>query len=77
MTRLARIEGQVRGVAQMVRDDRNCIDVLTQLQAIQGALDSVALALVDRHVRFCLAQQDDSNQRVNDLMAAVGRMVRH
>ena len=52
--RLARIEGQVRGVSKMVEDDRYCIDVLTQISAIQAALDKVALGLLDDHARHCL-----------------------
>ena len=52
--RLARIEGQVRGVSKMVEDDRYCIDVLTQIGAIQAALDKVALGLLDGHARHCL-----------------------
>jgi len=51
--RLARIEGQVRGIARMIEDDRYCIDVLTQLSAIQAALDKVALGLLDGHARHC------------------------
>ena len=54
LARLARIEGQVRGVARMVEDERYCIDVLTQLSAIQAALDHVALGLLDDHARHCL-----------------------
>ena len=52
--RLARIEGQVRGVSRMVDEDRYCIDVLTQISAIQAALDKVALGLLDGHARHCL-----------------------
>ena len=52
--RLARIEGQVRGVSKMVDDDRYCVDVLTQINAIRAALDNVALGLLDGHVRHCL-----------------------
>jgi CsoR family transcriptional regulator, copper-sensing transcriptional repressor len=52
--RLARIEGQVRGVARMVEEDRYCIDVLTQISAIQAALDRVGLGLLDDHARHCL-----------------------
>jgi DNA-binding FrmR family transcriptional regulator len=52
--RLARIEGQVRGIARMVEEDRYCIDVLTQINAIQAALDRVALGLLDDHARHCL-----------------------
>ena len=52
--RLARIEGQVRGISRMVEEDRYCIDVLTQINAIQAALDRVALGLLDDHARHCL-----------------------
>ena len=55
MKRLARVEGQVRGVAKMVDDDRYCIDVLTQISAVQAALDKVALGLLDDHARHCVA----------------------
>jgi len=77
--RLARIEGQVRGVARMVEDDRYCIDVLTQISAIQAALDRVALGLLDDHARHCLigghGGPDDPEDQVQELMGAVGRML--
>jgi DNA-binding FrmR family transcriptional regulator len=77
-TRLRRIEGQVRGVEKMVDDERYCIDVLTQISAIQAALDKVALGLLDEHARHCViagpaAKQDE---RTEELMAAVGRLMR-
>ena len=53
-TRLRRIEGQVRGIQGMVDEDRYCIDVLTQISAIQAALDKVALGLLDDHVQHCV-----------------------
>ncbi|MGI8809054.1 MAG: metal-sensitive transcriptional regulator [Acidimicrobiales bacterium] len=77
--RLARIEGQVRGVARMVEEDRYCIDVLTQISAIQAALDRVGLGLVDDHVRHCLVGghggPTDPEEQVQELMGAVGRML--
>jgi DNA-binding FrmR family transcriptional regulator len=77
--RLARIEGQVRGVARMVEDDRYCIDVLTQISAIQAALDRVALGLLDDHARHCLVGghggPTDPEDQVHELMSAVGRML--
>ena len=77
--RLARIEGQVRGIARMVEDDRYCIDVLTQINAIQAALDRVGLGLLDDHVRHCLVGghggPDDPDDQVHELMGAVGRML--
>ena len=54
LTRLRRIEGQVRGVEHMIDDDRYCIDVLTQISAIQAALDKVALGVLDDHARHCV-----------------------
>ena len=54
LTRLNRVEGQVRGVAKMVEDDRYCVDVITQISAVQAALDKIALGLLDGHTRHCL-----------------------
>ena len=76
--RLRRIEGQVRGVQGMVEDDRYCIDVLTQISAIQAALDKVALGLLDEHARHCVtgAEGTDQVDKTDELMAAVGRLMR-
>jgi CsoR family transcriptional regulator, copper-sensing transcriptional repressor len=76
--RLRRIEGQVRGVQGMVEDDRYCIDVLTQISAVQAALDKVALGLLDDHARHCLTNADSSEQsdKTEELMAAVARLMR-
>jgi DNA-binding FrmR family transcriptional regulator len=77
--RLARIEGQVRGVSKMVDDDRYCIDVLTQISAIQAALDKVALGLLDEHARHCMLGAGDGPkepaEQADELMAAVGRLL--
>lgn len=79
LNRLSRIEGQVRGVKGMVDDDRYCTDVLTQISAIRAALDKVALGLLDGHARHCLVGghggPDDPDDRANELMAAVGRLM--
>jgi len=76
--RLARIEGQVRGIQRMVDEDRYCIDILTQISAIQAALDKVALGLLDDHARSCVlgASDDKKEDRTEELMAAVGRLMR-
>ena len=55
VNRLHRIEGQVRGIERMVEDERYCIDVLTQISAVSTALDSLALQLLDGHVKHCVA----------------------
>jgi DNA-binding FrmR family transcriptional regulator len=77
--RLRRIEGQVRGVERMVQEDRYCIDVLTQISAVQAALDKVALGLLDDHSHHCVmgaADLDEREARTDELMAAVGRLMR-
>ncbi len=76
--RLRRIEGQVRGVQGMVEEDRWCIDVITQISAIQAALDKVALGLLDEHARHCVMGAPDEQRadRTDELMAAVGRLMR-
>ena len=76
LRRLARIEGQVRGVAAMVEDERYCIDVLTQISAVRAALDKVALGLVDDHARNCLREAGrDPEADIDELMGALGRLV--
>ena len=77
--RLARIEGQVRGVGRMVEDDRYCIDIVTQISAIQAALDKVALGLLDDHAGHCIiggAAEQTPAELKDELMAAVGRLMR-
>lgn len=79
--RLARVEGQVRGVSKMVAEDRYCIDVLTQISAIQAALDKVALGLLDDHARLCVmgamgAEEGRRQERTEEMVAAVGRLLR-
>jgi CsoR family transcriptional regulator, copper-sensing transcriptional repressor len=77
--RLSRIEGQVRGISRMVEEDRYCIDVLTQINAVRAALDKVALGLLDGHARHCLLGHgggpEEPEEQVHELMAAVGRML--
>jgi DNA-binding FrmR family transcriptional regulator len=52
--RLARIEGQVRGIARMIEEDRYCVDVLTQVSAVRSALDAIALGLLEHHLHGCV-----------------------
>jgi DNA-binding FrmR family transcriptional regulator len=78
LTRLRRIEGQVRGLQRLVDEDAYCIDVLTQISAVQAALDKVALGLLDEHARHCVMGADGAEQvdMTDELMAAVGRLMR-
>ncbi len=78
LRRLRRVEGQIRGVARMVEDERYCIDVLTQISAAQAALDKVALGLLDAHTRHCVVGGHGPGtveERSDELMAAVGRLL--
>jgi DNA-binding FrmR family transcriptional regulator len=77
LKRLSRIEGQVRGVSRMVEEERYCIDVLTQISAIEAALEKVALGLIDNHTRNCVVEAEGGErvEKVDELMAALGRFV--
>jgi len=76
--RLRRIEGQVGGLHRMVTQDRYCIDILTQISAVQAALDKVALGLLDDHAHHCVigAAENERDAKTEELMAAVGRLMR-
>jgi DNA-binding FrmR family transcriptional regulator len=78
LKRLRRIEGQVRGVERMVEENRYCIDVVTQVTAIQAALDKVALELLSEHAAHCVAgaEGNEQDERTEELMAAVKRLLR-
>ncbi len=78
LKRLRRVEGQVRGIEGMVEEDRYCIDVLTQISAVQAALDKVALGLLDEHARHCVmgAEGELQADRTDELMGAIGRLMR-
>lgn len=82
VARMRRIEGQTRGVTQMVENDRYCIDVLTQIAAINKALQAVAVGLLDEHLRHCVvaavesADTDERNRKLTEATAAIQRLVR-
>ena len=79
--RLRRIEGQVRGIAKMIDDDKYCIDVLTQISAVNSALQSVALGLLDEHLGHCVTQAvaeggEQADAKIAEASAAIARLVR-
>ena len=81
LRRLRRVEGQVRGIAQMVEDDRYCIDVLTQVSAATKALQSVAIGLFDDHLRHCVADAvsgggAEAERKLTEATAAVARLLK-
>lgn len=78
--RLRRIEGQVRGIARMIDEDEYCIDILIQVAAASHALQSVALLLLDQHLRHCLAEAAQSGgevheAKVREAAVAIARLV--
>ncbi len=77
--RLRRAEGQVRGIARMIEEDKYCIDILTQLSATEAALDKVALELLREHSNHCLADttlsDEDRRAKSDELVTAVGRLL--
>ena len=80
--RLRRIEGQVRGLQRMVENDEYCIDVLTQVSAATKALQSVALALLDEHLRHCVTDatrsgdEGESERIITEASQAIERLVK-
>ena len=81
LARLKRIEGQARGLHRMVDEDAYCIDILTQVSAVQSALKGVALALLDDHMHHCVrhaAQQggEEAQEKLDEVSAAVARLMK-
>jgi len=79
LRRLNRIEGQVRGIAKMVEDDRYCVDVLTQISAIQSALDALAMQLLESHTKGCVRsalRSGNGDEAIDELMTVVKRFSR-
>jgi len=79
--RLRRIEGQVRGIAKMIDDEKYCIDILTQISAVNSALQSVALGLLDEHLGHCVIQAvaeggERADTKLAEASAAIARLVR-
>ena len=78
LKRLKRAEGQVRGIARMVEEDKYCIDVLTQVNAAQAALDKVAIELMRDHAKHCMTHitdETEQNAKAEELANAIGRML--
>ncbi|MGB3329963.1 MAG: metal-sensitive transcriptional regulator [Thermomicrobiales bacterium] len=78
LARLRRTEGQVRGVARMIEEDKYCIDVLTQISAITASLRSVGLLVLQDHIRGCVldSPEDDREARLDELNLAIERFTK-
>jgi CsoR family transcriptional regulator, copper-sensing transcriptional repressor len=82
ITRMHRIEGQVRGIEKMVADERYCIDILTQIGAVSTALETVAQKLLEEHANHCVAgalasgSREEAEEKTRELLQAVQRFTR-
>ncbi|WP_088067283.1 metal-sensing transcriptional repressor [Gottfriedia luciferensis] len=79
MKRLRRIEGQVRGIQKMVEEDRYCIDILTQIMAVEAAMKKVSFSLIERHANHCMVKavkENNGEASVSELMDVIKRYVK-
>ncbi|HKW44051.1 MAG TPA: metal-sensitive transcriptional regulator [Candidatus Eremiobacteraceae bacterium] len=79
VSRLHKIEGQVRGLARMVESDENCIEILTQIASARSALESLGMVLLQDHIEGCVRDSmttDAVQERVNELIATVNRFIK-
>jgi DNA-binding FrmR family transcriptional regulator len=81
LARMKRIEGQARGVARMVDEEKYCIDILTQISALTSALESVALGLLDDHLKHCVVDAvqlggEEGQAKIKEASDAIARLVR-
>ena len=77
--RLNRIEGQVRGIGRMIDEDRYCIDILTQVSAVQSALDALALQLLEHHLHGCVqhaVKSGDGDRAIAEALAVIRKFAR-
>ncbi|MCC7326766.1 MAG: metal-sensing transcriptional repressor [Burkholderiales bacterium] len=77
--RLNRIEGQVRGIGRMIAEDRYCIDILTQVSAVQSALDALALQLLEHHLHGCVAhavKSGDGDRAIDEALVVIRKFAR-
>ncbi len=79
VNRLKRIEGQVRGIQNMVNDDKYCIDILTQIAAIEGSLKQVSIRLLEEHTNHCVKNSinnGDGTKEINELLEVMKRFIK-
>ncbi|KXH83749.1 metal-sensitive transcriptional regulator [Sporosarcina sp. HYO08] len=79
LNRLKRIEGQVRGIHQMIENDRYCVDILHQISAIQSAMNKVSLALLEDHTHHCVVkavQEQKGEEAIQELMSVMKTMTK-
>jgi CsoR family transcriptional regulator, copper-sensing transcriptional repressor len=76
LKRLKRMEGQVRGISQMVEDDRYCLDIVQQINAITAAAREVSMVLLEDHLRGCVqdaVKEDNSDEAIKEMVKVLGK----
>lgn len=78
LSRLARVEGQIRGIARMIEDERYCVDVLTQISAVNSSMQKIGLLLLEDHIRGCVigTEGDELESKLEELNTAIARFTR-
>ncbi|AGB42015.1 hypothetical protein Halha_2132 [Halobacteroides halobius DSM 5150] len=79
LNRLSRIEGQVRGLQNMIEDEKYCVDVLTQIAAVKGALNKVGMKILEKHTHGCVKQavaNDQGEEIINELMEVINKFTK-
>jgi DNA-binding FrmR family transcriptional regulator len=79
LVRMKKIEGQAKGIQQMIEGDRYCIDIIQQLTALSAAADTVSLKILESHIKGCVSNailQDDSDEYIKELMATIRKAIR-
>jgi len=79
LERLKRIEGQVKGILRMVEEDKYCIDIINQISAVKGALNKVALIILQNHVESCVSEaikNEDSEEKIEELIETIQKFVK-
>ncbi len=80
LKRLARIEGQIKGITRMIEDRRYCIDIASQIKAVQSALKQVQMGVLEKHIHHCVAESATSgdpahlNEKIEEIVQVVGKM---
>lgn len=79
LTRLKRIEGQIKGLAKMVDDERYCIDIISQVDAARRALEKVALIIMKRHIESCVVssiKEEGGREKIDELVSSIDSFIR-
>ena len=80
LTRLARIEGQIKGISRMIDERRYCIDIVSQIKAVQSALKQVQMGVLEKHIHHCVAESAASgdparlNEKIEEIVQVVGKL---